>query len=157
MKVYPPLGFDPWPDGAAERAKTELLYMNPQDEGALDLDTEEGTTSMSNWFAQYSGMLEHMPSDASLAGRAPGTWLGLDTDGDGVMNHTQMFLAWDATAATPTYWVVQGNASGNSGARWLEGGHGQRVSVARYTTTVGANLRRVHYSGRINMNSMLDP
>lgn len=141
----------------ATMAKTELLYMNPQDEGASDPATEEGTISMSNWFAQYNGMLEYMPSDTSLAARAPGTWLGLDTDGDGVMNHTQMFLAWDATAATPSYWVVQGNASGNSGGQWLGGSHGQRVSVTRYTTTVGAGLRRVHYTGRINMGAMLDP
>jgi hypothetical protein len=26
VKVYPPLGFDPWPDGGAEREKAELLW-----------------------------------------------------------------------------------------------------------------------------------
>ena len=141
----------------ATMAKDDLLSMNPLDEGALDLAKETSTTPMSNWFGQYAGMLEAMPSDGALAARAPGTWLGVDTDGDGVMNHTQMLLAWDTSRATPSFWVVQGNASGNSGARWLEGGHGQRVSVARSNATNANGTRFVHNAGRINANAMLDP
>lgn len=138
-------------------ARDDLWHMNPLSEGSGDAQRENDTDDMVDWFSAYPGMHAANPSDIDLAGRAPGTWLGVDTDGDGVMNHTQMLLAWDVSAPQPAVWVVQGNATGTSGGAWLESGHGQRVDVSKYNTTHTDGTRHVMHTGRINANDMLDP
>ncbi len=137
-------------------AKGDLYRMNTESEASGD-HVENDTGDMQTWFGGYGSMLVARPTDAELADRAPGTWLGVDTDGDGDENHTEMLLAWDATAATPTYWAVAGNTTGNAGGAYLGSGHGDRVGVWSHSTATSTGGRRVLDAGRIHTSAMLDP
>lgn len=80
--------------------------------GAPDLRDMAGIDSFDKMIRYYQDRGSYYGQDriADLADR--GDYLALDSDGDGGINHSGMFLALDHSVASPNVWTIEGN-SGN--------------------------------------------
>jgi hypothetical protein len=55
----------------------------------------------------------YYPGSEIATRAAPGDYLPIDTNEDGEINHSAMFLAYDTSQASPQVWTLEGNYSNN--------------------------------------------
>lgn len=87
---------------------------------------QKGTFGIRDYFDQERYAAWHLVAGSSWPGQLRrGDFLALDTNGDGEINHTAMFLAVDG--ATGLLWTLEGNTAGISESPALTSGYEQRL------------------------------
>ncbi len=120
----------------ANAAKPFLEDLNPCDYDASrpwcdpsqTSHNESSLVEIRDWFIdpRWVGSTPFAYNDGDMTARKPGDWLGINPSSESSLGtHTQMFLAWDATAEK--YWYVEGNGSTSFG-----------YGTIRHTVNVGS-------------------